>query len=174
MPNTESPLNRLIGEVLARRDQDTRFRANVARGLYPIHERYAYPWVLPLVTDERDQTLFLRVAGLIASFPEIPHSDKFSLGGSFRQLSIRKSPNGQIEPDKPDPIASRLITLEEEDFEGAIDVFRRLLELNNKERVPVNYFKLGRRLQYWGDGQSETSQDVRRKTLGEYYGAWAN
>ncbi|QIK63595.1 type I-E CRISPR-associated protein Cse2/CasB [Leucobacter viscericola] len=175
MSESVNSLHMLVGEVLRRRETDSRFRANVSRGLNPLTEQYAYPWVLPHVPSPYEQVVYLRVAGLVASYPNIPHSDKPTLGQSFRVLSEQRS-GKRVDDEtyqKHDAIAARLVSLQDQDLDGAVDTLRRLFDLNKKVQVPVNYFALARMLSRWGSGQSEASLAVRRRTLGDYYGAWS-
>lgn len=173
MSEQAESLNALVGEVLRRREKDSRFRANVARGLNPLTERYAYPWVLPRVHAPHEKILFLRVAGIVASYPEIPNSGSYSLGATFRKLS-RKRNGENVDDDKPDAVASRLMTLEDFDLEAAVETLRRLFDLNKQTQIPTNYFALAHTLSRWGNGQSDASLKVRRRIIGDYYGAWSS
>ncbi|MDO5752440.1 type I-E CRISPR-associated protein Cse2/CasB [Arthrobacter sp.] len=174
MAEAEDNLKELIGEVLARRANDTRFRSAVARGLEPTTEQYAYPWVLRWVDRERDKTAFLRAAGLAATYPDIPQAS-LSLGSSLRSVSLKRSGKNSLDPAKPDVIASRLATLQEQDLEEAVTTIRRFLSLaRSTSGTPVgfDFYRIGRLLTHWGNGFTEVSQSLRRRTIGEYYGAW--
>jgi len=72
MAEAQDPLNSLMGETLARRKSDPRFRSSVARGLDQATEHYAYPWVLGFVDEPRYKTAYLRAAGLAATVPGAP------------------------------------------------------------------------------------------------------
>ncbi len=171
MSDIPDSLERLIGEVLARRENDARFRANVSRGLSPQTETYAYPWVLPSVPESKNKTVFLRAAGLVASYPQIANGEK-SLGKSLQELTFRRT--GEYpKADKPDIVATRLALLQEQDLEGAVDLLRRFFDLNKEAQIPMNYFAIARMLAHWGNGQSPESQSVRERPLGDYYGAWS-
>lgn len=168
------PLNALMGETLARRDKDARFRANVARGLDRVTEHYAYPWVLGFAEEPRNKTVYLRAAGLAAAYPDVEQSDRIPLGESLKRLSLQKSGAKSLNPANPDLIASRLATFHEQDLEAAVSTIRRFLDLARGTTVGFDFYAIARLLSRWGNGFTEASQAVRGRTIGDYYGAWTN
>lgn len=168
------PIVALIGETLGRRESDSRFRANVARGLDPVTEHYAYPWVLGFVEEPRAKTAYLRAAGLAAAYPSVKQADRVPLGVSLKRLSRHKSDGKPLDPGSPDVIASRLTTFHEQDLEAAVATIRRFLDLARGSSVGFDFYAIARLLARWGNGFTEASQAVRRRPIGDYYGAWTN
>lgn len=173
MTESRDGIRELIGEVLARRDTDPRYRSSVARGVEASTEHYAFPWVLRFVDDERAKTAMLRAAGLCAAYRDIPQANK-PLGASLRDLSLLRSGKKSLDPDAPDVIASRLASLQEQDLEQVSATIRRLLDLARGSGVGVDFYRIGRLLSRWGNGYTEASQSVRASVLGDYYGAWTH
>ncbi|MBT2520862.1 type I-E CRISPR-associated protein Cse2/CasB [Arthrobacter sp. ISL-28] len=171
MTEIRDSMKELVGEVLARRDTDVRYRSGVARGLDRTTEHYAYPWVLRFVDQEKDKTAYLRAAGLCATYRDIPQANK-PLGASLRALSLHRSGAKSLDPAEPDVIASRLASLQEQDLEQAAATIRRFLDLARGTGVGFDFYRIGRLLSRWGNGFTEASQTVRIKTIGDYYGAW--
>ena len=171
MTEKRDGIKELIGEVLARRDVDTRYRSSVARGVEATTEHYAYPWVLRFVDDERGKTAMLRAAGLCAAYREVPQASR-PLGASLRALSLSRSDGKSIDPGKPDVIASRLANLQEQDLEQAAATIRRFLDLARGRNIGFDFYRIGRLFDRWGNGYTEASQAVRMSVLGDYYGAW--
>ncbi|WP_183164392.1 type I-E CRISPR-associated protein Cse2/CasB [Arthrobacter oryzae] len=171
MSEIRDSMRELMGEVLARRDTDPRYRAGVARGLDMMTEHYAYPWVLRFVDQEKDKAAYLRAAGLCAAYRDIPQAGK-PLGASLRALSLHRSGKKSLDPADPDVIASRLAGLQGQDLENAAATIRRFLDLARGSGVGFDFYRIGRLLSRWGNGFTEASQKVRSTTIGDYYGAW--
>lgn len=174
MSEVQDPLFALVGETLARRRTDPRYRSSVARGLDQATEHYAYPWVLGFVGEPRQKTAYLRAAGLAAAYHDVPQADHTPLGASLRRLSLQRADVTTLDPAKPDLIASRLATFHEQDLEAAVSTIRRFLDLARDTRVEFDFFALARLLTRWGNGFTEASQAVRTRTIGDYYGAWTH
>lgn len=168
------PLNALISETLARRGKDSRFRTNVARGLDQTTEHYAYPWVLGFVEEPRHKTVYLRAAGIAATYQDVKQSDRMPLGQSLKRLSLHRSGAKTLDPANPDLIASRLAIFHEQDLEAAVSTIRRFLDLSRGTAVGFDFYAIARLLSRWGNGFTEASQTVRSRTIGDYYGAWTN
>lgn len=174
-PATSPPrdnMREMVGEVLARRDTDARYRSAVSRGIDATTEHYAYPWVLRFVDIEREKTAFLRAAGLCATYKGIAQVNR-PLGSSLRALSLHRSGKKSLDPAEPDVIASRLASLQEQDLEQAAATIRRFLDLARGSGVGFDFFRIGRTLSRWGNGFTDASLSVRTQTIGDYYGAWA-
>lgn len=174
MAEVKDPLNDLMGETLARRKSDPRFRSSVARGLDQVTEHYAYPWVLGYVDEPRQKTAYLRAAGLAAAYPDVTHTPKIPLGTSLKRLSLSRSQEKTLDPAKPDLIAARLATFHEQDLDAAVSTIRRFLDLARGTDVGFNFNAIAWLLSRWGNGFTEASQEVRTRTIGDYYGAWTN
>lgn len=172
MAEGRDPIKELIGETLARRDTDPRYRSAVARGLEASTEHYAYPWVLRYVDDERNKLAYLRVAGLCATYRDVPQVSR-PFGASLRALSLHRSGKKQLDPAEPDVIASRLANLQEQDLEQAAATIRRFLDLARGSGIGFDFYRIARLLSRWGNGFTEASQKVRTQTIGDYYGAWS-
>jgi len=174
MAEAQDPLNSLMGETLARRKSDPRFRSSVARGLDQATEHYAYPWVLGFVDEPRHKTAYLRAAGLAAAYPDVKQGERMPLGASLKKLSISRSKEASLDPAKPDLIASRLATFHEQDLEAAVSTIRRFLDLARGTEIVFDFFAIASLITRWGNGFTDASQSVRTRTIGDYYGAWTN
>lgn len=170
----KDPLAALIGETLARRRTDPRFRSSVARGLDQATEHYAFPWVLGFVEEPRYKQAYLRSAGLAATYQDVRHAPGTPLGASLKKLSLVRSGGASLDPAKPDLIASRLATFHEQDLEAAVATIRRFLDLARGTDIGFDFHAIARMLSRWGNGFTEASQAVRTRTIGDYYGAWSN
>jgi CRISPR type I-E-associated protein CasB/Cse2 len=172
MAEGRDTIEELVGEVLARRDSETRYRSAVSRGLEETTEHYAYPWVLRYVGTEREKAAHLRTAGMCATFRDIPQVNR-PLGASLRALSMHRSGKKTLDPAEPDVIASRLANLQEQDMEQAAATIRRFLDLARGTGIGFDFYRIGRLLSRWGNGFTEASLKVRAQTIGDYYGAWS-
>lgn len=172
MTTALSGLTSLMTEVLARRDTDSRYRASVARGLDETTEHYAFPWVLRWVYREQNRPAYLRAAGLAARYADVPHAPGTPFGASLRRLSLQRSNELHLDPQKPDLIAARLASFQEQDFEQAVSTIRRFLDLARGTGVHFDFVRLAGLLAQWGTGFDERSLAVRSRTIGDYYGAW--
>ena len=182
----------LIGRILELRQDDRGFRANVSRGLLTTTEYYAYPYVLPFAAHPGQNQPLLRAAALTAqhiktaqysppassnSNSEDPTAQRkwagpMTLGRSFALASRQLSPDGVFsDPSKPDAIAQRLRTLDQQSLDDAAVTIDRILTIGEKlaSPIPIDYYRLTRLLLRWGNGISPESLDVRRSIQREYY-----
>lgn len=162
--------------------------ARLRHGLTVESETRAYGDVLPYVDRKSEQDAALRTAAIAASHPTLQQSTKTeedgavvtkhkALGTSCREISVQLAlKNGapidvayMVDPDRPDPIAQRLMQLPGEDLDGAALAINRILTLGDSLAVTVDYFDIARLLARWGKGVTEGSLAIRRSPLRDYY-----
>ena len=153
----------LVRYALRARTDNPGAAARMRFGLDPLTEARAYSDVLPF----GDNKALLRTAALICLHPSIPQVEGVSLGVSFRKISNAKF--GDLDPDRPNTIATRLLQMADQDLDEASSSINRILSMADNLNIGVNYYRLGDTLLHWGNGISEESQHVRRRLLRDFY-----
>lgn len=167
-----------------------RKRAALRRGSSPHTESYAYPYVLPYITDVTSpskRSVAIQLAALIAEFEKIPilesskdphKKNEWRDFGTWcnlvsRAIAAERGINFELDPDKDDIIAHRLRYLETLDATSAIASVRRIMVIASRLPNPpaINYRDLFCTFFYWGKGFTANSLNVRRRPLQSYYSA---
>lgn len=148
-------IDELVSRVLAARGRDTKVTRELAKGLNRYTEQYAYPHVLPYTNSPREEDIFLRVAGLIAS-SSIAQRDDVTFG------EFVKKSEGDFE--------NSLILLTKLSQEQAVvSINRLLIRCEGSKSGGFNWYGLARTLTYWGNGVSDNSLKVRQAILRDFY-----
>lgn len=185
-----------LGAILARRDSTSanpaqwrKVRSELRRGNSPHTEHYAYPHVLPYVSEsssQKEKTVLLRLFALVAEFSDIPQWRKTEGEGGFRSfgkwaysvsqaLAKKRNEAFTLDPNSPDVIAQRLQQIHSLDAEQAILMVSRMMKIADGLPGPIpaiDYYGLFRTFLRWGDGFTSQSQHVRRSILRDYYSAF--
>jgi CRISPR type I-E-associated protein CasB/Cse2 len=168
-----TPKERWLGAItvaLERRQRDDRgAMADLRRGIVPLTERYALPYIASF-TDGNAHTekVLLRTVAIIARNRDVAHNDALTFGGSLRELFYRV--NGKYpDADTTGTITRRVLSLPSYDFEPAVEAIDGLVDYCNTNRVAVNFYDLARLLFYWGNGVTDTSLAVRNRIVRDFF-----
>lgn len=156
--------------ALQRRERDDRGAlADLRRGIAPLTERYALPYVAAFTdADPHTEKVLLRAVAIVARNRDAGHDDTVTFGGSLRELFYRV--NGKY-PDAgtTGTIARRVLALPSYDFDAAVEVVDGLVGYCATNRVAVDFYGLTRLLFYWGNGVSDASLKVRNRVVRDFF-----
>ncbi|MCL2453845.1 MAG: type I-E CRISPR-associated protein Cse2/CasB [Micrococcales bacterium] len=164
------PWRGAVAVALERRRRDDRGAlADLRRGIVPLTERYALPYVATFTdADPHTEKVLLRAVGIIAGNLDAPHSGDTTFGGSLRELFYRL--NGKYpDADTTGTITRRVLALPSYDFDAAVQAIDGLVGYCGTHRVPMNFYNLTRLLFYWGNGVTDASIEVRNRVVRDFF-----
>jgi hypothetical protein len=145
--------------------------ADLRRGLVPLTERYAMPHVLPYMSgNERETTVVMRAAAIIAGNRHTPHSDdrRVRLGHSARDL-FRAINGTWPDGDNTGSVARRVLILPSLDSDRAVDAIDSLVAYCSTHQVAVNFYNMTQTLLRWGNGITDASLAVRNQIVRDFF-----
>ena len=159
MNQSEFPLQIVVDYALATRE-DEAIRRDLAKGLNPYQEEYAYKHICPRA-ERRDEHRALRIIGLLSD-SRVGYAQEITFGQWCNRLDAGES------------VEKRLLALQNLSFDQAVKEVKRLLMMGAKGSGGFNWYDLAGTLYFWGQNRSESARRVRLKLLSDYYRASSN